>query len=734
MKRLRLTNTGNLFRTIFLILILMLACLLAYTSFFMERYVLQNQIHELDRSNLQLLSQVDENISRTVSDLELQTRSFLSDQTLMLYLTNPRQARIEDTTEILKLLKNFDELSPEVSGLWLYAPFSETVLSSDGYLTTRQGSVTDGLLRLHESKPLSRSAPDLCISALLQENALYLLVDFIPAQRLGCFIFRLDAQRLLPSPDSSSLSDISTLDADGTLLMVNNQPAQETRQMALTDTRLFFTDAASARLPGQRYYSVTNQTLGWRLLMEISDSSPLYDPSTIRVLLLPSLLVLLILGAVGAYLVSVKIYRPINRLMTIIMDHSGTTVPPRNDIAYLEAAYQKTFRDNETLRGRFSTLGHNMCQYLCRQAVNGQLIEGSDTNLLLDAIPAGIYRAALVRPQSNGFLFQSSVQSSLQHSALLRLAQQMPQCLCCLEESNNALVLILSLPRDRNRPDAFPDLLNSFVKAAQKQLHCRILCGMGNDCDELGQLKTSYEQALRDLQYNSYLADDPDSATAYSLHSKMLENRLDQAIDRVTANPDSIEDEAIALAQAAEQGCYDDQDRLTAYLRVQDLFLERLLFQEGTEELPLLTANTPGVHDRADFLRFCRQALESARTLAGKKKFRYVEESKKFIQENYMNCSLSINDISAHVGISSSYFSTLFNELVQESVISYLNRTRVEQAKNLLSVTGITIKEIGFRCGFNSANVFGRVFKKYTGQTPKQFRDAGTGQSGGDLS
>lgn len=41
----------------------------------------------------------------------------------------------------------------------------------------------------------------------------------------------------------------------------------------------------------------------------------------------------------------------------------------------------------------------------------------------------------------------------------------------------------------------------------------------------------------------------------------------------------------------------------------------------------------------------------------------------------------------------------------------------------MLTMTGIPVKEVGFRCGFNSANVFGRVFKKYTDLSPKQYRD-----------
>jgi AraC-like DNA-binding protein len=118
------------------------------------------------------------------------------------------------------------------------------------------------------------------------------------------------------------------------------------------------------------------------------------------------------------------------------------------------------------------------------------------------------------------------------------------------------------------------------------------------------------------------------------------------------------------------------------------------------------------------------EEMELGQNLAGKKKYYYVEEGKRFIRDNYQNPALSVNDICAHVGITPSYFSSLFNELTQESVTSYLNRIRVEQAKIMLLQTRTPVKDIGTQCGFNSPNGFGRVFKRYTDQSPKQFRDS----------
>ena len=72
---------------------------------------------------------------------------------------------------------------------------------------------------------------------------------------------------------------------------------------------------------------------------------------------------------------------------------------------------------------------------------------------------------------------------------------------------------------------------------------------------------------------------------------------------------------------------------------------------------------------------------------------------------------------------SSPYLSGIFTEVNKGGFSSYLNAFRVEQAKQFLKEAEESVAEIGYKCGFNSAQSFSRVFKKHTGFTPGQYRE-----------
>lgn len=92
-----------------------------------------------------------------------------------------------------------------------------------------------------------------------------------------------------------------------------------------------------------------------------------------------------------------------------------------------------------------------------------------------------------------------------------------------------------------------------------------------------------------------------------------------------------------------------------------------------------------------------------------------------YIHENY-NTILSMQDVAQAMNYSDTHFCRLFKQCFHVNFSVYLNEYRIEQAKKLLIYSNKTVKEISIACGYRDTSYFIRVFKRFTGATPSDFR------------
>ena len=98
-----------------------------------------------------------------------------------------------------------------------------------------------------------------------------------------------------------------------------------------------------------------------------------------------------------------------------------------------------------------------------------------------------------------------------------------------------------------------------------------------------------------------------------------------------------------------------------------------------------------------------------------------IKKAVQYISKNYAN-NLTLELVANQVHLNPTYFSTLFKQSTGSSFKEYLNMVRVEESKRLLSNTDYSLIDIAVATGFEDQSYFTKVFKKYTGLTPKQCR------------
>lgn len=91
--------------------------------------------------------------------------------------------------------------------------------------------------------------------------------------------------------------------------------------------------------------------------------------------------------------------------------------------------------------------------------------------------------------------------------------------------------------------------------------------------------------------------------------------------------------------------------------------------------------------------------------------------------ESDISSDLSLNNLASMFQINPSYLSSLFKKETGATLTEYVNKKRIDRAKELLLSTNLQVQNIAQRCGILDVNYFTKTFKKYTDMTPKTYRE-----------
>jgi two-component system response regulator YesN len=102
-----------------------------------------------------------------------------------------------------------------------------------------------------------------------------------------------------------------------------------------------------------------------------------------------------------------------------------------------------------------------------------------------------------------------------------------------------------------------------------------------------------------------------------------------------------------------------------------------------------------------------------------------------YIKTSYQK-EISLGSIAKEIDVSPYYLSKLCRKYTGKTCTELIAEERIEAAKRLL-IQNYSSKETCFQAGFNSQNYFVKIFRKYVGVTPGEYRtaclSAGTKQS-----
>lgn len=264
----------------------------------------------------------------------------------------------------------------------------------------------------------------------------------------------------------------------------------------------------------------------------------------------------------------------------------------------------------------------------------------------------------------------------------------------------------------------------------------KLTLGIGNTCSSVNEIKRSISEANEAIYYrivagtNRIITFASVLKPASSMDEKaikLLTERLIRDFEALDSD-DYIEciQELFALSDASSNipelmhlcndvamTFFDLQNKLQNKI-LNEEYLKNRIYQGIMNATDLSTLQQ---HMTNELVKIIEQITEDKRSQSKKP----IKEAIKYIETNY-NKPISLGDVAQAVWLNPVYFSSVFKKETGENFRDYLHKYRINIAKDLLRTTHQNVNQICHAIGYDDANYFIKIFRKYVGLTPSEFR------------
>jgi transcriptional regulator GlxA family with amidase domain len=98
-----------------------------------------------------------------------------------------------------------------------------------------------------------------------------------------------------------------------------------------------------------------------------------------------------------------------------------------------------------------------------------------------------------------------------------------------------------------------------------------------------------------------------------------------------------------------------------------------------------------------------------------------IRRAQEYINE-YFSAQFTVDELAQRTGMSARNFTRRFKQATGETPLTYMHKLRISYARHLLETDFRSIQEVCYKVGYEDIPFFRRVFKRYTGLTPKEYK------------
>lgn len=297
-------------------------------------------------------------------------------------------------------------------------------------------------------------------------------------------------------------------------------------------------------------------------------------------------------------------------------------------------------------------------------------------------------------------------------------------------------LLILELDAE-DKITQITDACDRFCRWAYRIMGAVVTAGIGTVCDSLYEISLSYERAREAVSYRVLYGTKRAINIGEIVPKEQIkpvqseESRM-QTLFRAIRIGDSAEIEQAAHGEMEK--LHKNTETMSQYnLATMEIVSGFFKFcTDNSLDFNKISGNMQNIYEKVsqmDESSLTAWIVQMSKTISEKLKCarnssarRLIVEAQNIVQERYMEADISLDEVCAVLGVSNSYFSSVFKKEAGKSFISYLTDYRMDIAAEMILNTDEKSYTIAEKVGYLDANYFSYVFKKKFGVSPSKYR------------
>lgn len=456
----------------------------------------------------------------------------------------------------------------------------------------------------------------------------------------------------------------------------------------------------------------------------------------------------LLLAAVLSWLASRKIYSPLNQLVGLL---SGEDQTHGDEFELIEKHWQHLNRESLELQTKLENQLPQVKEGFLLQLIQGYLSAYSEADLVERMNHYGwntIQRQYIVLYIQLVGMAELDTVGRFSHgdeglitfaaaNMVEELASERFEHCHVINFHNLTVGLMINIPEGQPFKNELFQLSDTLMKTINQILKMQVTITLGKATGKIREIPFLFEEAKLAMSYRNFSKEnqiiDLEALSKMEEHQPFqypfsLERDIIQAMRMGQADEAKQHVHAFMEAIAADgvkemdvqQGMMNllgslEHAMMQSGLNPNQLFKSANLFEQ------LSTLKEPEQIEQWFMNKVIRPFIEAMENRADFQIKKMIEQAMLYIQANYMN-DISLDSCAEHCGTNAFVMSRTFKQVSGKNFIDYLTDLRMEKAKEMLRNSELKINEVSEKVGYQHS-YFNRIFKKYEGVTPSQYRD-----------